>query len=69
MALPGGALLWHPGLAWAWRKTALNQLGGMMDWLMGGAADHYMALALFNKLTTRPLQAGHCLQVVSGYVL
>jgi hypothetical protein len=44
-------VLWHPGLAWAWRKTALNQLGGLMDWILGGAADHYMALALFNKLT------------------
>ena len=45
-----GYKLWHPGLCWAWRKTALNQLGGMMDWVMGGSADHYMALALFNKI-------------------
>jgi hypothetical protein len=46
----GKYVLWHPGLAWAWRKTALNQLGGLMDWVMGGSADHYMALALFNKI-------------------
>lgn len=42
--------LWHPGLAWAYRKTALNQLGGLMDWVMGGSADHYQSLALFNKI-------------------
>jgi hypothetical protein len=48
-----GKILWHPGFAWAWRKIALNQLGGLMDWLMGGAADHYMALALFNRLTNQ----------------
>jgi hypothetical protein len=46
----GKYILWHPGLAWAWRKTAINQLGGLMDWVMGGSADHYMALALFNKI-------------------
>lgn len=46
----GKYVLWHPGLAWFWRKTAINQLGGLMDWVMGGSADHYMALALFNKI-------------------
>jgi hypothetical protein len=47
----GKYILWHPGLVWFWRKTAINQLGGLMDWVLGGSADHYMALALFNKLS------------------
>jgi hypothetical protein len=41
-----------PGLAWFWRKSALNEVGGLLDWAMGGSADLYMALALFNRLDT-----------------
>lgn len=43
--------LYHPGLAWAWRKEAADSVGGLMDWIMGGSADHYMALALFNLIS------------------
>jgi len=46
----GRKAMWHPGYAWAARRRALDDLGGLMDWVMGGSADHYMARALFNKL-------------------
>jgi len=36
---------WHPGFAWAATKTAINQMGGLIDWAILGAADHHMALA------------------------
>ena len=47
----GGAVGWHPGLAWAYRKTAWDQLGGMMDWLPTGSGDWHMANALIGNLT------------------
>lgn len=46
--------LWHPGLAWACTREAWDAVGGLMDWVMGGSADHYMALALFNLIATEP---------------
>jgi hypothetical protein len=45
-----GFKLWHPGLCWAARRRAFEDVGGLMDWVMGGSADHYMALALYNQL-------------------
>jgi hypothetical protein len=44
--------LWHPGLAWAWTRDAYDAVGGLMDWVMGGSADYYMARALFNLIAT-----------------
>jgi hypothetical protein len=41
---------WHPGYCWAARRTAINQLGGLVDWAMEGSADYYMAMALFGQL-------------------
>jgi hypothetical protein len=35
-----------PGLAWAARREALNELGGLIDWGIIGSADAYMAAAL-----------------------
>lgn len=37
---------WHPGFAWAARREAINDLGGLIDWALLGAADHHMALGL-----------------------
>lgn len=49
---PSGAhKLRHPGLVWAMRREAWDSVGGLMDWIMGGSADHYMALALFNLIS------------------
>ena len=38
---------WHSGYAWAARKEAIDELGGLMDWVITGSADHNMAAALF----------------------
>lgn len=35
-----------PGLAWAMRREAWDQLGGLIDWSILGAGDWYMAHAL-----------------------
>jgi hypothetical protein len=49
----GGGKLHHPGLAWAMRREAWDAVGGLMDQIMGGSADHYMALALFNLIAEK----------------
>lgn len=46
-----GAEAWHPGLAWAYRKSAWDKLGGLMDWLPTGSGDWHMANALIGQLT------------------
>jgi hypothetical protein len=37
---------WHPGFAWAYRREAFNTLGGLIDNIIFGSADWYMARAL-----------------------
>jgi len=37
---------WHPGYAWAARREAFEDLGGLLDFAIMGAADHHMALSL-----------------------
>ena len=39
----------HPGYAWAWRRDALEHLGGFIEIGAAGAGDHHMALALIGK--------------------
>ena len=39
----------HPGFAWAWRRSALNQVGGLIDVGIGGAGDNSMARGLVGK--------------------
>ena len=48
----GGAAgrLWHSGYAWAARRSALNDLGGLGDMAILGSADHHMAAALIGKV-------------------
>lgn len=36
---------WHPGYAWACRRSAYNEIGGLMEFPILGSADHHMALA------------------------
>lgn len=36
----------HPGFAWAARRDAINNLGGLIDFAVLGSADRHMALAL-----------------------
>lgn len=42
----------HCGFAWAWRRQALEWLGGFIDTAILGAGDHHMALALIGKAWT-----------------
>lgn len=41
---------WHPGYAWAARRDAVNDLGGLIDYAILGAADHHMAWALVGNV-------------------
>jgi hypothetical protein len=36
----------HPGFCWAWRREALEAVGGFIDYAVLGSADRYMAAAL-----------------------
>lgn len=48
----GGAKwwLWHTGYAWAARRSALADLGGLGDIAALGSADHHMAAALVGRV-------------------
>ena len=39
----------HPGFAWAWRRDAWDNVGGMIDWAVLGSGDQYMAHALIGN--------------------
>ena len=41
---------WHPGFAWAARRSALDKMEGLLDWTLLGAADHMMSLGLIGKM-------------------
>lgn len=40
----------HPGFAWAWRRDAWDDLGGVVDWAVLGSGDQYMAHALVGQV-------------------
>lgn len=48
---PGGKFTsyFHPGFAWAWRKSALDATGGLLDRAILGAADHHMAWSIVGQ--------------------
>ncbi len=46
---PAGQL-WHTGYAWAARRSAINDLGGLGDIGLLGSGDHHMAAALIGKV-------------------
>jgi hypothetical protein len=41
---------WHPGYAWAMRRSAWDKTGGLIDWAILGSGDRHMALALIGKV-------------------
>jgi hypothetical protein len=41
---------WHPGFAWAARREALNNVGGLIDYGILGAADRNMACGLLGRI-------------------
>lgn len=47
-----GSIYWHPGFAWAWRREALDDLGGLIDWGILGSGDRHMAAALIGQVRT-----------------
>lgn len=40
---------WHPGFAWAARREFVENVGGLIDYAILGAADHHMALSLIGR--------------------
>ena len=40
---------WHPGFAWAARRSALDQLGCLLDFCIVGSADWHMAACLIGE--------------------
>ena len=41
-----------PGAAWVWRRSAFDQVGGLIEHGILGAGDHYMALSLIGEIET-----------------
>jgi hypothetical protein len=39
----------HPGYAWAWRRQALDRIGGLFDLGGMGSGDHHMALGMVGR--------------------
>lgn len=46
---PSGPILWHPGFAWAARREALDEVGGLLDFAILGAGDNHMANCLIGE--------------------
>lgn len=42
--------VWHPGYAWACRRDAWDQIGGLIDFGIVGSADRYMACGLIGAM-------------------
>ena len=51
---PRGKRFGSPGLAWAARREAWNQLGGLIDYAILGAGDWYFAHAVMGMLSSLP---------------
>jgi hypothetical protein len=43
-------ITWHPGWAWAARREAIDQVGGLIDWGILGANDNHQAHALIGDV-------------------
>jgi len=46
----GAYYSWHPGFAWAARRSIVEDLGGLIDWAILGAGDHHMARAMIHEV-------------------
>lgn len=53
-----GGEYYHPGYAWAIRRDAFNELGGLIDWAILGGADLFMCDLLFNNTRDLPRSLG-----------
>ncbi len=45
----GGRNTWHPGYCWAYRRSAIDTLGGLLDWAILGSADNHQAWSLLGE--------------------
>lgn len=45
----GPDFFWHPGLAWAWRREALDAVGGLLEVDILGGGDLHMAKCLIGQ--------------------
>lgn len=45
----GSSGYWHPGFAWAARRSSLNCVGGLIDYAILGSADWHMAWSLIGR--------------------
>lgn len=50
----GNKFYWHPGFAWAMRRKTWDDLGGLIDYSILGAADHLMAACWTGHLDLSP---------------
>lgn len=55
VSAPGAFSYWHPGFAWAARREALEDLGGLIDWGVLGGGDTFMAFALIGAINQRTM--------------
>jgi hypothetical protein len=55
----GNYLQWHPGFAWAARRDALDDLGGLLDLAILGSADRHIAYALLGWINKSCSQNMH----------
>lgn len=53
-----GAEYHHPGYAWAIRRDAYDQLGGLIDWAILGGGDLFMANAFYDQEYKPPKSLG-----------
>ncbi len=55
---PGhGEKIWAPGGAWAFRRSAFDTVGGLLDICVLGSADWYMACGLMGEISAHPEEA------------
>ncbi len=55
-----GGKYWHPGYGWAYRRSAWDTLGGLLDINIVGGGDHQMAYGLIGRVDeTIPSGSGH----------
>lgn len=54
----GSGKFWHPGFAWAAKRSALDRVGMLIDWAILGSGDWHMAAALVGQVN-RSLCSGY----------
>jgi hypothetical protein len=58
----------HYGYAWAMRMDTFEKIGGLIDWLVTGAADYFMALGFANRLVSRAADLKYGKSAIDGAI-